>query len=211
MPVQIGQSEPGFDDPVGLMAACHRRIERFLAVLVDLTIRRGGNGLNRQEKAAMETALRYFRHAAPHHTADEEDGLFLALEKDRADDDGMISELERDHRRIEGLHKTIDGLGVLWLTAGNLAESKVIRLQAVVGELSALYQDHIRVEEQHIFPRARTSLSREALEVIGRGMAVRRGLSYIPTVVVAAAGSSCSSPIRPAGLVDVLQQQDKED
>jgi hypothetical protein len=25
----------------------------------------------------METALRYFLDAAPHHTADEEDGLFL--------------------------------------------------------------------------------------------------------------------------------------
>ncbi len=159
----------------------------------------------------METALRYFRDAAPRHTADEEDGLFPALEKDRVDAEGMISELERDHRRAEGLHKTVDSLGQLWLTAGNLAESKVIRLKAALGELSALYQEHIRVEEEHIFPGARTFLSREALEAIGRGMAARRGLSYIPTVVRAIAGSSCSRPIQPSGLVEVLQQQEKED
>jgi hypothetical protein len=75
----------------------------------------------------METALRYCRDAAPHHTADEEDGLSPALEKDRGDDEVMISELERDHRRAEGLHRAVERFGQLWLTAGNLAEGKVIR------------------------------------------------------------------------------------
>jgi hemerythrin-like domain-containing protein len=211
MPVQIGQAEPGFDDPVGLMAACHRRIERFLLVLVDLTTRRSGHGLNQQERAAMETALRYFLDAAPHHTADEEDGLFPALEKDRGDEDGIISELELDHRRAEGLHRTVDRLGRLWLTAGSLDETKVVRLQAALSELSALYLEHIRVEEQHVFPSARTLLSREALAEIGRGMAARRGLSYIPAIVTAIAGSSCSTPIQRSGFIEVLQQQEKKD
>jgi hemerythrin-like domain-containing protein len=208
--VQIGQAEPGFDDPVGLMAACHRRIERFLVVLVDLTVRRHGSELNELERAAMETALRYFRDAAPHHTADEEDGLFPALAKDRGEDEEAISELERDHRRAERLHRTVDRLGHLWLTAGNLAESRVIRLQAALGELSALYQEHIRIEEQRIFPSARTLLSQEVLEKIGREMAARRGLSYIPAMVTAIAGMSRSTPIQPSGVVEVLQQQEKE-
>ena len=215
MPVQIGQAEPGFDDPVALMAGCHRRIERFLVVLVDLTSRRRGHGLNEPERAALETALRYFRDAAPHHTADEEDGLFPALGKDLGLDQNVISELERDHRRAEELHPTVDRLGQMWLTGGNLAEGQVITLQFVLGELSALYREHIRVEEQSIFPSARTLLSREALEEIGRGMAARRGLSYIPsyipTVVTTIAGGGCDSFIQPSGFVEVLQQQEKKD
>jgi hemerythrin-like domain-containing protein len=159
----------------------------------------------------METALRYFRHAAPHHTADEEDGLFPALAKDHGGDDELISELERDHRRAERLHGTVDRLGHLWLAAGNLAERRVVHLQAALAELSALYQEHIRIEEQRIFPSARALLSREALEEIGRGMASRRGLSYTPAMVTAIAGMSRSTPIETPGFVEVLQQQEKED
>jgi hemerythrin-like domain-containing protein len=187
MSVQIGQTEPGFDDPVGLLVACHRRIERFLAVLVDLAMRGRGHTLNNSERDAMETALRYFRDAAPHHTADEERGLFPALGKLRTGGERIISELEGDHRKAEELHWTVDRVGLLWITHGTLAERGVLQLQAAVGELSALYLEHIGVEEEHIFPTARTVLSRLVLEDIGRGMAARRGIPYIPAIVTAIA------------------------
>ena len=165
------------------MVACHRRIERFLAVLVDLAMRRRGHTLSGPERDAMEPALRYFRDAAPHHTADEERGLFPALGIARTGGERVVSALERDHRRAEGLHWTVDRLGLLWITDGTLAERKVIQLQAALGELSALYREHIGVEEEHIFPTARTVLSRKVLENIGRGMAARRGIAYIPATV----------------------------
>ena len=184
MPVNIGNSEPGFDDPLRLMIACHRRIERFLAVLVDLAMRVHGSTLNVTESDALETGLRYFRDAAPHHTADEERGLFPSLERirDRAAA-WYLSDLKRDHRRAENRHSTADRLGLMWLTHGTLGESDVGQLQASLADLSALYREHIRIEEDHVFPFARTALSRDVLEKIGQDMASRRGVPYIPTVV----------------------------
>ncbi len=185
MPVHIGQAEPGFEDPVGLMFACHRRIERFLAVLVDIATRSNGCTLNQSEGAAMETALRYFRDAAPHHTADEERGLFPALQHARAGTAHEVSGLEQDHRRAERLHSTVDRLGLDWMRQGTLDETKAGQLRAALGDLAALYRDHIQVEEEHIFPSARKVLSREILEGIGRGMAERRGVRYTPDTVTA--------------------------
>ena len=188
MPVHIGNSEPGFEDPIGLMVACHRRIERFLAVLVDLAMRVHGSTLTETEIDALETALRYFHDAAPHHTADEERGLFPNLKRtgDRAVA-CYLTGLERDHRRAERLHSTADRLGLLWLTHGTLDESDVIHLQGALADLSALYREHIGIEEGYVFPSARSALSRDVLEKIGRDMASRRGVPYIPPVVHAIA------------------------
>ena len=188
MPVHIGISEPGFEDPVGLMVACHRRIERFLAVLVDLAMRVRGRALTETESGALETALKYFRDAAPHHTADEERGLFPSLKQSHDTAAAhYMTDLERDHRRAEYLHSTADRLGLIWLSNGTLGESDVAELQAALADLSALYREHIWVEEQHVFPSARIALSLDVLEKIGRDMASRRGVPYIPPVVRAIA------------------------
>jgi hemerythrin-like domain-containing protein len=184
MPVHIGQAEPGFEDPLALMAACHRRIERFLAVLVDLATRVHGGTLTASESGALETALRYFRDAAPHHTHDEESCLFPTLEKAGGGDVRYLFDLERDHRRAERLHATADRIGLIWIKQGTLDASRAAALQAALAELSALYREHIRIEEEHVFPSARRTLSREVLERIGRDMAARRGVDYIsPTLL----------------------------
>ena len=75
MPVQIGAKAHPFSDPIGLLSDCHRRVEMFLGAL-------GGvasvmdRPLTEETRAALESALRYFREAAPKHTADEEESLF---------------------------------------------------------------------------------------------------------------------------------------
>jgi len=74
MPVVIGaKPENSFAEPIGLLEDCHRRIERFLSVLAQLS---GQVSLTADQRASLETALRYFREAAPKHTADEEETLF---------------------------------------------------------------------------------------------------------------------------------------
>src|SRR6266508_6992047 len=85
MPIAIGQKlESDFRNPLGLLSDCHRRIERFLAVLITISEEAQGKKLNDTQSQQFEAGLRYFREAAPKHTLDEEESLFprLRLRKD---------------------------------------------------------------------------------------------------------------------------------
>ena len=80
MPVLIGaKPESTFEDLIGLLGDCHRRIERFLSILVRVAAEVHGNPLSDEQRTAFQTALKYFREAAPKHTADEEESLFPRL------------------------------------------------------------------------------------------------------------------------------------
>lgn len=184
MPIRIGgRPDSSFADPLGLLTDCHRRIERFLGVLVRVAERSGGP-LEAGERSALETALRYFREAAPKHTADEEESLFPRL---RARQDGAVSELlarvdalEREHVRAERAHQEVDRLGRAWLEAGALSPEEAACLRALLAELEQLYRDHIAVEDHEVFPAAAKVLAVEERRAIGREMAARRGFSAEP-------------------------------
>src|SRR5947208_11249106 len=80
MAVTIGATpEHSFEQPLGLLTDCHRRIELFLGVLSRIAEDARGGALTDQQRSALMTALRYFREAAPKHTADEEQSLFPRL------------------------------------------------------------------------------------------------------------------------------------
>ena len=178
MPIQIGQAEPGCDDPVGLMIACHRRIERFLQTLCFASNNCGGRPLTQEEKDAMERSLRYFRDAAPNHTADEEEDLFPALLRKLPEVREPVERLESDHKRANALHAQVDRLGERWVRDGQLSEADLSTFQEAMQALEALYATHIRAEEHQVFPRAAGTLRDDELEAIGRRMAVRRGVVY---------------------------------
>src|SRR5215471_6676482 len=116
MPITIGaKQESDFTDPIGMLGDCHRRIERFLSVLKRLASERQGAALTGQEQNAMSASLRYFREAAPKHTADEEESLFPRIRA--ADPDATrslferIDALESDHQTAVKLHAEVDVLG----------------------------------------------------------------------------------------------------
>jgi len=82
VPVTIGAAqESNFANPLGLLKDCHRRIERFLGVLVKVATEASEGPLNAERRQAMEAALSYFQRAAPLHTADEEEDLFPELRR----------------------------------------------------------------------------------------------------------------------------------
>ena len=55
MSVQIGaKPDSGFDDPIGMLKDCHRRIERFLHTLTLVVERAHGRALNSEETDANE-------------------------------------------------------------------------------------------------------------------------------------------------------------
>jgi hemerythrin-like domain-containing protein len=181
MPVVIGaKPESNFSDPIGLLTDCHRRIERFLAVLVRIAGEAGGGPLTAEQMTVLDTALQYFRNAAPRHTADEEDTLFPRMRASRQPEAvaalAQIASLEADHARADRSHAEVDELGRAWLAKGVLSADDAARLNGVLGELTRLYRDHIALEEGSVFPTASRVLPADDRLKMGREMAARRGL-----------------------------------
>jgi hemerythrin-like domain-containing protein len=184
MPITIGgKPESSFADPMGLLTDCHRRIERFLSVLVQVSAQAHGGSLSSEQHAALETALRYFREMAPKHTADEEETLFPRLRSlDRPELKTLlekISSLVSDHMRADRSHAEVDRLGQKWLASGSLAPADAERFSRLAGELAELYREHIGTEERELFPAAAAVLEKKQREAMGREMKARRGLSQV--------------------------------
>jgi hemerythrin-like domain-containing protein len=178
MPLQIGQPlDHDFDEPLGLLTDCHRRIEYFLNVLVTLTSTAGAP-LTPEQWKEMEKAVNYFADAAPRHTADEEQSLFPRL---RSMDDPRaaqalecIQELEHDHELAAAHHQAVDRFCRRWLDHGFLSDADMRNLQDRLAELQSIYREHIAVEDGWLFPVAAELLSDDKLRDIGREMAARR-------------------------------------
>ena len=188
MPITIGaKRESDFTDPVGMLGDCHRRIERFLNVQVTLATREKGGPLMQEDRAALETSLRYFREAAPKHTADEEESLFPRLRRiDPAKTQAILTRvdsLEQDHECAGKAHDEVDRLGQRWLTSGRLSPEDASRLSTVLEQLARMYRNHIAVEDTEVFPFAASILAVSDREAVGVEMAARRGAgAATPTI-----------------------------
>lgn len=177
--VQLGHDgQPDFGQPIALMMDCHRRIEHFLQMLVNVTQRYGRRELDDEGRVALEAALDYFRHAAPRHIADEEESLFPRM---RNSDDHRLTDaldeldrLEGDHRQVEAAHQRIDQLGRYWLDARTLDQASLEELSRLLKELVDSYTEHIGMEDQRVFALANTSLDADSIKQIGREMRQRR-------------------------------------
>jgi len=184
MPVQIGQKrQADFNDPIGMLSDCHRRIETFLAALLALARGQKGGTLDDGARASLASALEYFRHSGPRHTADEEESLFPRMQNSVAGAEALrsIEALHADHLVADRAHAEIDTLGTRWLHDGQLSEGDAARMAGLLEELSGLYEHHIGVEDREVFPTAARVLTADHIASIGEEMARRRGVSRAPT------------------------------
>jgi hemerythrin-like domain-containing protein len=189
MPVQIGaKAESDFTDPMGMLRDCHRRIEGFLGILRTLGEESDGSPLSAERRKALETSLRYFREGAPRHVQDEEASLFPRLrhQKSAAISAALaiVDGLEKDHSTVEAWHRELDKLGMLWLNDRMLDTASLLRFRELAQQLSELYDEHIRVEDNEVFPLAASTLPCSDLNAIGREMAERREASVPAALAV---------------------------
>lgn len=185
MGIQIGQKpSPTFQQPLELLSDCHRRIEMFLRTLILVVEQAQGGALSPQHREALETALRYFREAAPKHTADEEESLFPRLRELEPDaiQDALkkIEALEADHETASRGHELVEKLCLKWLKENSLPASDVASLTETLTALQQTYSRHIHIEDHEIFPLAAKILNNDQLKEVGREMASRRGQNFIP-------------------------------
>lgn len=177
MGLQIGaRPDAGFDNPLGMLKDCHRRIEHFLEILLVVAQRAPGRDLTQEERAAIHAALSYFRLGGRRHNADEEESLFprmraagiAAAELDK------VAGLEHDHRDADRLHRDVERFYTRWLDAGRLSSDDEAALRSTTEQLHALYGQHIEIEEKIVFPRAAECLPKDAIAAIGEEFRARR-------------------------------------
>ena len=177
MAVQIGSKNHSFSEPTGLLSDCHRRIEMFLRTLESVSSLID-KPLDKQAQTALESALRYFREAAPKHTADEEESLFPRLRQvHRPEVEAAVrtlDALEHDHLHADRLHAEVDRLGQKCRHQGSLSPSDAAGFRTRIAELAVIYKDHIRVEDEVVFPVAGRMLSESDKAQIASEMASRR-------------------------------------
>jgi hemerythrin-like domain-containing protein len=184
VPSILGQNpDHGFDEPLGLLTDCHRRIERFLEVLRPVVHEYAERPLDTRAESAVLTAKRYFADAAPRHTADEEDSLFPRLRSAaaaRSRPCDAIARLEGEHDRADRLHARADELLEAWLRDLALPARDHAELGSLLDTLRELYRAHIHTEEAEVFPLAAELLSGPDLAAMGSEMRARRGLAPEP-------------------------------
>jgi len=175
MAIQIGaKPDSGFDDPIGMLQDCHRRIESFLGILCIVVDRAQGRSLTDEERDAVKAALEYFRTGGRRHTADEEESLFPRLRKSDAKSFEEFDRLEDDHREANDVHGSVERLYSTWIESGGLGLEEAHQLRSQTTRLKQLYSDHIQVEERIVFARAIQVLDSHAIAAIGTEFRFRR-------------------------------------
>jgi len=177
MGIQIGaKPDSGFDDPIGMLRDCHRRIEHFLQILCLVVDRAPGRALNEEEAAVARSALQYFKIGGRRHTADEEESLFprMRAEKRTAGAVKELDALETQHREADDLHLAVDKLYSRWVEGNALSAEDEEWLRAATRRLKQLYEGHIKIEESLVFPRAAETLDKDAIAMMGEEFRARR-------------------------------------
>ena len=182
MPVQIGATAHQFTDPTGLLSDCHRRIEMFLGSL-QAVAEVIDQPPTEDVRRALETALRYFSQAAPKHTADEEESLFPRLRQMQNPEVvaafSHVEKLEEEHRCAARLHEAVECIGTQYLSNGNVTAGEIADFRRSVASLAEIYTQHIRIEDELIFPMASRMLSASEKQEVANEMAGRRKVRLI--------------------------------
>jgi len=171
--------EAGFEQPFGMLAACHDRVTRSLRLLRRLLDHVQAVGLDADARAAARDVWRYFEIAAPAHHADEELHVLPLL---RASDDPWLADVAR---RIEADHAE---LRLLWQQLGPLlrqlhqadplptpaAEDSLAALRPLAMAFIALHDRHLPLEDSFAFPAAQARMQSAELQSMGEEMQRRR-------------------------------------
>lgn len=176
MPINIGDKpQADFNSPLELMMDCHRRIERFLQVLQKVA---QAPSLDEPNRAALRAALDYFKISGPRHNQDEERSLLPAMLASGnvavAEAVVQLNRLAAEHAIADQKHQRLGVVAEEWLGTNIISEENRRELMGLIASLIDLYQSHIAMEEQEIFPLASRVLAPQTLASIGEQMRQRR-------------------------------------
>jgi hemerythrin-like domain-containing protein len=164
---------PSFDDPLGMLLACHVRMRRQLATLERLQRHLPEFGADADARAAATAIMRYFDTAGPNHHADEDQSLLPRLVTHAPEAAAAAARITEDHEALARLWRKMRPL-----LSGIAAGRNEGLPPALVHEVCGAYIAHLEREESDVLPLARERLDATALLDIGREFAARRGQSF---------------------------------
>ena len=177
MTIELMTAAPDFSDPLGLLSACHGRIESQCATLLRLPGHLRLHGSDSQAKQAAAKALKYFNTAGKHHHEDEEMDLFPMLEEYAESDHrllALLDELRIEHSQMEKAWQDLE-----YFLSKLASDHEVMPEALPITQFVALYRSHIAKEDRVLFPFACLKLTAVQLSVLGDNMAERRNVKKI--------------------------------
>jgi hypothetical protein len=161
----------GFEQPFEMLAACHERVQRSLALLLRLGAHLDAHGPDAQAAAAARDVMRYFDIAGPLHHEDEERHVLPQLRA--AGQAALADRLHADHAALTAAwahwRAVLDGV-----CQGRWSAADAASVRAGWAGFAADYAAHIALEEGSAFPAAAAGLDAPRLGAIGAEMAGRR-------------------------------------
>ena len=163
------------EDAVSMLLGCHDRIRYFTAIAVRLA---AADRLPPAEiVSAAEKVHRYFTVALPLHEADENESLHPRLRA--ATPEGELAGPAADamveqHRSIDEIVERLVPLCELLRSNPAMHESLAPELRQISTALEQMFDSHLGLEEETVFPAMRTYLTEEQLAEIAREMQSRR-------------------------------------
>lgn len=158
-------------DPVGLLLDCHDRIRHFAGVGKKLAAAPDDTDAESIRLAA-ESLVRYFEKALPLHSEDEDISILPRLGRAGAQCDE--ARMLREHEELHGL---IGKLVPMWKelaeAPGKLGKLRE-QLSAPTGQMALLFEEHLRYEDEQVFPKVRAALNESARRKIFEEMRARR-------------------------------------
>jgi hemerythrin-like domain-containing protein len=165
-PIDDANCPAAADEPLAVLNACHRRLEKECSKLLDLA-----DGVCSDPVEAARAALRYFDNVGRnHHEEDEEAGLFPLLHAAaKSEAEPLLADLRAAHREIDALWQELrPALQTCTQDAEAPIDAELAR------RFDALYRDHIVAEESGLFPLARRALSEENWRQLAARMEARK-------------------------------------
>ena len=170
------EAAPGPDNPIGMLMACHRRLEARLETLTRVVEVYQQRDEERYDQAAGAIGLvvRHLRGPARLHHEDEELSLVPRLAHQDAVVAQQLAALEREHELLDARWAAVLP-GLLQLAGGaEPTDELVAEVAKGVASLRKGYAAHIQREDEVIYPAAKRILDAEDLAEVGVEMASRR-------------------------------------
>ena len=169
---------PGFNQPLDLLSACHRRIIGFTEILQKIPHHLAQHGADLDAKQAAERVLKYFDSAGILHHDDEEKDLFpvlraAALQQGNKAIIALLEDLVAQHEEMieawQELHPHLQALA---------RSELVVSIEKPIDRFVTLYSNHIPLEESFLLPYAERTLDVLQIKALGNAMARRRNVDY---------------------------------